>query len=266
MTITSLTSVYKRKSSHLFKYVANVWPFYVPLFWKPILGQRFFCLNSGSCGSTYLVELLKSNGARNCYHEKNPSLDAIGVKYFEGKISSNRIKSVLLYTRRNIFLESNNRLFSMSNCIREAFPEASFIHLHRDPRDAIRSAMSRPSSLTFGSGRYRFNSILLCGSENLSDLERYCYYWKNYNQRILDDLGNDDFLSLRFDDLISGKVQKLERFIHTPLNIKTISPVNANKPLRNNVRYPEFKLWPDRDKETLISICGDVMTRLGYKI
>lgn len=193
-------------------------------------GERLFCQNSGSCGSAYLVALLRANGIGPSYHEKPPDLDQDGIDYYEGRISDRHARAVLLQTRRRVFFEANNRLFAMSRVIKEAFPDARFIHLHRDPRSYVRSALSKPPSLTFDSDRRRYTSTALCGPLDAPLLERACRYWANYNRRIRTDLLAYDHLSLKSADLFAGSIDTLEKFLVRRLHVRQLPAVNADSP------------------------------------
>ena len=228
-------------------------------------GLRYFCQNHGSCGSTYIVELMKANQIGPSFHEKNPSLDDFGINHFEGLVSDARTRKILFLTRKDIFFEANNRLFSMSGELKSVFPDARFIHLHRDGREIIRSMRSKPLKITWESNRRRYTSEKLSGSHSLSVLERMCHYWANYNRRISNDLIGEDYLSLKFSDLISGNVKSLESFMNTNFKVKIVPPANANKPVRSEGVYPAFQDWPIEEQETFWRICGDVMADLGYK-
>lgn len=230
-----------------------------------ISGERIFCQNAGSSGSMYIVELLKTNGIGPSYHELMPDLDEEGIAYYEGAVPDDQMKAVLRQTRQRVYFEANNRLFAMSKLLKEVFPEARFIHLHRDPRDLMASALSKPPELTYGSGRRRYESVKLNGPKQLPLLQKMCRYWANYNRRILDDLEGMDTLSLSFTDLISGNIDALEDFLETRLPIRKIPPVNAEKPVRKEGRYPAFENWPEEDQQTLLQICGPVMSNLGYE-
>jgi len=258
--------VIKRRIMNNEKFFLHLmWPYYLPIQFQPAPGLRFFCQNHGSCGSMYIVELLKLNGLSQCYHEKDPDLDVLGIAHYEGVASEERLKRVLIHSRKDVFFEANNRLFSMSKILKESFPDSRFIHLHRDPRDLIPSALSKPFEITWESGRPRYTSQKLCGPANSTVLERMCRYWANYNQRILDDLKEEDHLSLKFSDLIIGNINSLEEFIGSSLTTKKISPVNADKPVRKEGKYQPFESFSQADKETLFRICGPTMHALGYQ-
>ena len=143
---------------------------------RAIHQPRFFCLNSGCCGSTYLIRLLDDNGWKGVWHEKNPDFNAVGVAHFDHPMNERRLASLLRYTRWDVFLEANNRLFSLARPLHRAFPGARFMHLHRDGREAVRSALSRPDVDRYLRTNIRFQGKL-AGPRNASPLERFCHYW-----------------------------------------------------------------------------------------
>lgn len=259
-----LREIAARGISYPFNYAWSMWLYHYATKRLPVSGLRYFCQNAGGCGSMYVVELLKANGLERCYHQKRPELDALGIDFYEGKASAERLQQVLIHTRKDVFFEACNRLFSMSRVLKKAFPDVRFIHLHRDPKEVIPSALSKPVGMTWDSGRRRYISEPLCGPTSASVLERSCRYWANYNQRIIDDLEGENCLSLKFSDLIAGNVEALEAFMDVKLPNRKIKPVNANKPVGKQGRYPAFELWPKEDQNCLFEICGPVMKQLGY--
>lgn len=236
----------------------------LPLRSRPVAGERFFCQNSGSCGSAYIVELLKANGLGPSYHEKPPDLDIFGIDYYEGRIPDWRARAVLLQTRRGVYFEANNRLFAMSRALKEAFPDARFIHLHRDPRSYVPSALSKPPSSTWDSGRRRYRSEALSGPLDSPLLDRACTYWTRYNRRILEDLRPYHHLSLKSADLFDGNLNDLERFLGHELRVRRLGAVNADKAVRKEGQHPNFHDWSSTDQQTLYRICGPLMEELGY--
>ena len=232
-----------------------------------IAAPRVFCQNSGGCGSTYIVKLLQANGVSNCFHEKTPDLNSLGVEYFESGGSSHRIRRLLRYTRHDVLFEASNRLFSLSRELKCAFPSARFIHLHRHAADAVRSAMSKPDIERYLATSPRFAG-LLGGPKTASPFERFCHYWANINGRILDDLDSLDLpesarLSMTFEDLTSGNIGSLQRFVNSELNVRKLPPANVGKTgIRG--RFEAYEDWTFSQKSTFHRICGDVLARLGY--
>lgn len=220
--------------------------------------KRFFCQNSGACGSHYIVDLLSENGIERAFHEKEPDLNEIGVRHYETGLSQSSLISALRYTRHNVFFEANNRLFSLSTELAAAFPGAAFIHLFRHPADAICSAMSKPNIEEYLRSNLRFTGKL-AGSPGQRPLERFCHYWANVNQRIFDDLKSLDQLGkdvmwLSFEDLRAGNVPRLESFIGFNLNTPTRAPSHVGA-VRKEGKFAAFENWSDEDQSSLIEIC-----------
>lgn len=226
---------------------------------------RYFCLNSGACGSKYLVELLAANGFDGCFHEKFPDLDEPGVQHYLDGAEFPMARRVLQLTRHRVFLESNNRLFAMASVLSEEFPGARFIHLYRNGRDHVNSGMNKtiwPEVMS--SPRLRYASRL-AGAPDAPPFERACWYWRNYNERIADDLEGRDFMRLKFEDLTAGQIGPLEDFIGRPIPRSSIPPVNTkdSRKLAEN-RYDSPDDWPAEFHSTFDRVCGATMQRLGY--
>ncbi len=239
----------------------------IPRLLLPDHPQKVFCLNGGSCGSNYIAELLKVNGWSDCYHEKKPDLDHEGMLHFEGRMDVRYLKLLLRWTRHRVRFEANNRLFSMGKELMQLYPNAKFIHLYRDGRSVVTSAMNiAKAELTWGSSRLRYRSTKLCGDPQLSNFEKSCNYWSRYNQRIMDDLGTASLLRLKFEDLVAGKVDDLANFLGTDLRVRQIPPVNHQKRKKTgSAAFPRYADWSDEHQRQFWEICGPVMTTLGYQ-
>lgn len=222
------------------------------------LKQRCFCQNSGACGSHYIVDLLNENGLQNVYHEKAPDFNALGVRHYDSPLNRSRLIRALRYTRHNVAFEANNRLFSLSCELAEAFESASFIHLFRHPASAVRSAMSKPNVDEYLRSNLRFQGTL-AGSSDRSHLERFCLYWKNMNQRILDDLqtlraAGKRVMWLSFEDLIAGETKRLEDFVGCQLSQKVRDPSHVGA-VRRGGKFEPFEQWQSSEQRTLEEIC-----------
>jgi len=232
------------------------------------LETRFFCQNSGACGSHYIIDLLGENDVDRVFHEKDPDLNEIGVRHFDSPMSRFQLVQTLRYTRHNVFFEANNRLFSLSQELAAAFPNAKFIHLFRHPANAVRSAMSKPNVEEYLRNGVRFSGSL-AGTSDQRPLERFCVYWKNVNQRIIDDLETVErkgasAIWIDFDDLISGDVKKLESFIGRELP-KRKRPASNVGAIRSEGKFEAFEHWNALDRQTLEEICLPLFERLRSK-
>lgn len=233
-------------------------------------GPQIFCLNSGNCGSSYLVSLFQANGIDECFHEKFPALDAPGTAYWLTERFGLPLRLVLKLTRNRVNLESSNRLFALALVLHEVFPDARFIHLHRDPRVVTNSLVNKNIwPQVMHSNRLRVRSRL-SGDRGLPEFERACWYWRNINTRIADDLdvlaaAGVATMELRFDDLVGGEVTQLAAFVERDLRVGAIDPVNTKDWMApDSQTYDSWEEWPPGLLERFDAVCGDAMRRFGY--
>ena len=233
-----------------------------------IYRPRVFCQNSGGCGSSYFIQFLQANGIGNAFHEKTPDFNQLGIDHYELGLPKRRLVRLLRYTRHDCDVEANNRLFSMGQELATAFPNARFIHLHRSGHEAVQSAMSKPNVEQYLKENLRFQGRL-AGPHSASPFERVCHYWSNMNKRIMEDLeqvarfNDQESLSLRFKDLISGNVDTLEDFFAIKFSTRMISPVNEGR-VRDAGRFPVYSDWTNEQKAMFERVCSETMARLGY--
>ena len=230
--------------------------------------KRIFCQNSGACGSHYIVDLLIENGIESVFHEKSPDLNEVGVQHYESGLPKSGLVRTLRYTRHNVFFEANNRLFSLSSELAAAFPGASFVHLFRHPAHAVRSAMSKPNVDGYLKSNIRFSGSL-AGSPNLRSLDRFCHYWTNVNQRILDDLeslqqSGTEVMWLNFEDMTSGNLKSLESFMGCELKTRVSSPSHVGV-VRSEGKFAAFADWNVEDQKSLEEICLPLYETLSGK-
>ena len=233
---------------------------------KTINKPRVFCQNSGGCGSTYIARLLRENGVERAAHEKTPDLLQIGLDHFENPLPEKRLVRLLRYTRHNTFFEANNRLFSLTRELAIAFPNARFIHLHRDAVETVRSSLSKRDLANYLATDIRFRGTL-AGPRHSDMFERFCFHWANMNRRIHDDLTyvqSQGFIvnNLQFEDLIAGRVENLEQALGDSLSKKQIRAVNV-RPNRPEGRFPAWSEWTKNQQQTFETICGPVMALLN---
>jgi hypothetical protein len=224
----------------------------------------YFCVNSGSCGSKYIVNLLRSNGLNNSYHEKKPDFNYLGIRYHLSRdhLSSDCLVLMMRLTRGNVFFESSNRLFSLIPIIKKSFPKAKFIFLHRDGRDSVCSALNVGNVDAYFRYNFRFSSGL-CGPSHSDSFSKACQHWAYVNNVIYRDLQGieaNDYIFLPFEKLIKGELKILEEFMGIELRTKRIAPVNVGRKKRSSSSLD----WREEDKDRFWHICGGTMKRLGY--
>lgn len=230
--------------------------------------NKIFCLNAGSCGSMYIVRLLSTNLIENCYHQKFPEMNKFGIKLFEKK--NLKIPWYFKLTRRHVFFESSNRLFSFTNFLNENY-QSKFIHLFRNPFKLFDSSIRKKNFyLNFKNKNHlRYGSVKLCGAINENALIRAANYWLNINNKIFEDLkyiNNKNKLWINCQNLFHGKIGNLEKFIGFELKTKKIEKINTKDNLIDEqIPYLDTKSILYNENKNLYDKINNLYSKLKEK-
>lgn len=234
---------------------------------------RLWVLNSGNAGSMYIAHLLTKNGIERVAHQFDPKInetslemDNEGVRYYLGDCSLEYVTSVLYFSRSTVTAECSNRLFSMADGLKLAFPNSQFVHLVRDNRTQLGrmlaltpEQMERQDYSRLRERRLRY-STKLAGPVGCSAFESGCWYWANYNERIYADVTKLGAPILRAPDLFGGDVSLFENFFNKSFKFKSIEKTNETPTVQASLAFDE---WPDYFRELWQRICGPVAKKLG---
>lgn len=243
----------------------------------PRTTPRLWVLNSGNAGSTYLAELLNRNNCPRVEHEYAPmvngtmlDLDNEGVRYYLQDCDFDYVATLLHFTRSHIITECSNRLFSMALPLKFIFPNSQFIHLVRDNRTTLSKVINLTANesanetfLRTKDRRLRY-ATRLSGPVGASLFEQSCWYWKNINERIFNDLEELSAPILFFDDLIAGDISLFEQFFNKKFELEIIEKINASKETRTSSVRTNFGDWPSEYQFIWEKICGETSKRLGF--
>ncbi len=163
------------------------------------------------------------------------------------------------------------------------FPDATFIHLVRDPRDAIRSCCDLDY---YGDTHFEdaieerwyrtLPEIRVAGWEAMDGFERNCAFWAESQRQILRLEGEPRYLRVRLEDLaIPSVVERL--FAALALPLPPIEKLDEARRTRGNekraikervarARPPlgPFVAWSPQKRAIFSAHCGALATRLGY--
>lgn len=264
-------------------------------FWADIQDWKgkdiVFIISTGRTGTQWLAEFF-NNSFQNllALHEPDPSFLNLGKDFLTNNISFDSAKKRYLIGREhvlygleknnnNIYIESNNRLFSMIPLIKELFPDSKIIHVVRDCRDFILSLHKKNYSKNGFSG-LPFNATDFPDDRyhdswyQLTVNEKIAWYWNMVNETIIDNTQKDnDVLRIKFEDIFNKnkEYKGLERIINfCGVAPNSFSLDKHNDSLMNkknassNYLLPPWEEW-DRDlKENVLKISGDLMEYFGY--
>jgi len=238
--------------------------------------DTFFVLACGRSGTKFLSALLNNDRDATVVHEPVPE-DFVFCNLFRDE--PGRMRAYLRYRRRRIlrliarastYGEITPALSLGAPLLPELFPNSRFLHLVRDGRDVVRSIMSRAAYFRHRDFIPGFNPAPSVGDPlrdrwgQLSRFGKACWQWTRINARIgeavetrvkLEDLSHDYrcFRSAVARPLgLDIGEQLWGREVHRPKNVtKTYS-------------IPHWTEWSAEKVRKFQSICGDMMSRLGY--
>ncbi|HUV39125.1 MAG TPA: sulfotransferase [Planctomycetota bacterium] len=147
----------------------------------------------------------------------------------------------------------------ISGALRDAYPDATFVHLVRDPRKAVVSMLNYGYYSTTGRPHRRQAP----DAGRWSDVRRACWGWAYGHHRLRRDI--PEFV--RIEDLLSdfAAVENLGRILRLDCSREAWEKqrqrkVNASR----NFRTPPFEEWPPSWRREMEETLGDEAIRYGY--
>ncbi|NES72585.1 MAG: sulfotransferase, partial [Okeania sp. SIO2D1] len=192
-----------------------------PQDWNNI--QKVFIVSTGRTGTLFMSEFFKLFPEVFSCHEPNPNFWNLGINYAQGIKSSHEAVQEIEKGRRvlcsevkrrkaQIYIESNNRLFSLVKPLREVFPDAKIVHVVRDGRDYVRSGMSRikwyekDDKTTIRLRADMFHNDPYANKwQQMSRFEKIAWLWQKKDGFIYQDFKElDNVISVRFEDIFNN--------------------------------------------------------------
>lgn len=207
--------------------------------WPPIR-RPVFIVGADRSGTTFLGDTLAVLPELSYQHEP-AVIKAAGRYVYEGRWGFRRSRAFFRLVYRwllRIHLDGDLRFAEKTPgnafivpFLARAFPDASFVHILRDGRDAARSHLQQPwllaSSLASGRrepGGYRYGSDARfwveperrAEFESTSDLHRCIWSWRRHTQAALDGaagLPAERYHELRYEALVSAPIAQGNRLL-----------------------------------------------------
>jgi hypothetical protein len=232
----------------------------------------FFVLSTGRCGSTSIRDFLNQAPDCHCVHEPEPQLVSEATLYAYGAHDHHSMVELLKSSRPATvdgrqYGESHHRLSFVFPALNEAFPDARYIWLLRDGRDAVSSFHARGwytgSQELHVWERWRIQGDRLGDFSSrqwarLTPFEKCCWYWTYVNRRVQRSLDTVAERSLRV---------RLERLTESSSTVFAFLGLTApGKPalLVKNVAYQhhiplKHTEWDKRQAAAFMDYCGAAM-------
>ena len=248
-----------------------------PIYWR---GEQkvYFFLSTARSGSKWLSKFLESATSVDAKHEfclnhryTNGSL------YFEKRTShgltdliqkSDQVKEMLaeihnwVQSRSRDYAEVNVYLEQFVDVLKQIFPEAKLIHLHRDPKDVVRSILNRDWYSTPQDTQHP--PINIKDWNNLSQFEKCCWYVRQTNLNLMKACDKRiNFESMVSDlDYLYDHLRSLGIAVY-PRLVNYIFKIKSNDNHYQNI--PIYTYWSPLHKYIFNKICLSVSIDLGYE-
>jgi hypothetical protein len=239
----------------------------------------FFVLALGRSGTMFLANLLNTAPGAFVVHEPvRTDFPAYSEAFHSEEKAGEyvqRFRKADIYLRGRskavrTYGEVNGLLRRHCNGLKQAFPNAAFIHLIRDGRDVVRSIMSRR---TFRPGDLASSLIHPTEGDpwadqwpDMSRFERICWLWQVENDYLRHSVGK----TVHFERVISEYEYFRERLLDSlDLDIPAHTWREAVRNPRNvagRYRIPHWSSWAAKERETFETICGEEMAKNGYEL
>lgn len=245
--------------------------------------QAVFVLSTGRSGTDLLTRLFKLNKSNFVLHEPEPDLVYAAREAYNlgnGGTSARRLGITSsryhlfkeCFLRNKVYIETNNKLTFFADALYELLPQSRFVHLIRDPRAFVRSAIRRRyfQGHDFDDGRIIPLDLSSDEWNNYSPVQKNGWLWNETNQVIEDfvqDFDSSRLLKVHSEKLFKDPavLQEISSFIgETPPGLEQITKI-IDRPVNQQFinDYPAFDNWKSSDQEDLKSVTP-LGTKYGY--
>ena len=238
----------------------------------------YFFLSTARSGSKWLANFLEQATPLRARHEfslnhhfKNGEL-VEEKRTAEGFIDlvdkRDEAKNLLIESRTWLeefpedYAEANVYLERFLPVMEEVFPDATMVHLHRDPKDVVRSIINRDWYDTPEDSKHPIMDVKAW--DNLSQFQKACWYVRKTNESLFNSCQH----SLAFEQMVKDfnyLIEKL-RALNIPVFPRLAIPLYSKKINQNyNYEFPEYTEWTEKHKELFHLICDPINKVLGYE-
>ncbi len=276
-------------------FLKTILGFYNGRDWKNVKVR--FIVSTGRTGTKFLAKFFDSfSSTINARHEPNPDFLKLGINYARGKVSFDKACATIKKSRLwicneidknnvKIYIESNNRYFSLIPVLWKIFPDAKIVHIIRDGRDYVRSVMNR-DHYTVKDGIYYKKKLRLQAIDfpddfyydkwnKMSQFEKCCWQWVKRDSFIYKEVKHDGrAITVKFEDIFDKNkdytgLWKIVNFMQLDISkekfIEKCNKFMDNKINRNKTYiFPHWKEWSKKQRQQFINIAGKHMELYGW--
>jgi hypothetical protein len=248
-------------------------------------------LSSGRTGTQFLARYFDANYedvvAR---HEPPPSrwIRVLSNAAVAGALAPSRLLPLLsrfrarrvaaLGPEKTLYLESNGFLYGFTEVLADLWPDVSVVHVVRDPRDWIRSALAHGNDrgIKWLAGAFvpywnpdpRRLPAGVAPDESAGLIGRYAAAWTVINQTIENARSAcPNYLRLRFEDLVDERASGLRDLCdHLSLPFREGGAIAPDERFNASQRESvgDWQDWSASECRCVDRICGPLMREYGY--
>jgi len=258
-----------------------------------------FIVSTGRTGTRFLARFFRLFSlAIDSRHEPDPDFLKLGVNYAKGLVSAEVAAKIIKERRlwicdsmrknnKNIYIESNNRYFSLIPILWQIFPDAKVIHIVRDGRDVVRSTMNR-DFYTPRDGIYFRKKLRLQASDFANDpyydqwktmtqFQKACWHWVKKDSFIRQAVKDDHrAMRVKFEDIFNREssyqgLWEMINFMDIGVDRESFQKqceLSMDKKLNISKKeeFPRWQNWSPEQKKQFMNIAGEYMNLYGYKM
>jgi len=261
---------------------------------RPNLGEPIFVIGAPRSGTTFLGDCLGLLPGISYHHE--PVLTKAGSRYvYEGRWthqqSARLYRLVYAWLMRLHFdgdlrfAEKTPRNSTVVGFLADVFPDAKFIHIYRDGRDAALSLSKKPwftkegmKKLQYEPGGYPMGPYAhywveperSAEFEATNDIHRCIWVWRRLTEVALDwgqKLDPERYHELRYESLVANPSQEANRLLRF-IGMEDTASRNALYTALKKARSDSVGAWLRELTETHVAEAereaGPLLRRLGY--
>jgi len=278
-------------------YLKTTLGFFTSASWNGI--RVNFLISTGRTGTAFLAKFFRTFSPNiDSRHEPDPDLLKLGVNFARGKVSFEKAVRTITKSRqwicanlnkqkKDIYIESNNRLFSLIPALWEVFPAARIIHITRDGRDIVRSTMNRdhytPKDGIYFRKNLRMQGIDFPGDpyrekwNTMTQFEKACWHWAKKDGILHNSIKNDPrAITIKFEDIFSKEnnypgLWEMIEFMDLGISKNVFSSkckdlMDQRFNINKNETFPRWTEWDSKQRRQFMDIAGEHMKLYGYDL
>jgi hypothetical protein len=260
-----------------------------------------FVVSTGRAGSKMIAEAMRVHPQVVALHEPlpRPGLHREAYWAWSGRADARWLRTRLERKRRTlveqilangfVYLESAHYCSHLIGPLRDLFPGAKFVFLHRDGREFVRSGLERSwyrgkeesalahlvkfarDRLLLDLGNVGWDHRLSPPKQLRTRAERIAWLWAEINRSIekgLAGVPQQDQFRLPLAELSIDSLRALTEFMGIdgdPRILSKMMAVAAERPNKTRSRsVPPFEQWTRQEQLQFFRIAGPMMKQLGY--